>query len=111
MLFGKLKERTIEIKPCISCQTACLTMSKSNGTNNTQTMDDSTNMCRCALNPETMQSSKYYIKEARVKRPRIQKETNPKKVVITLGGSWTVTMSFEEYKKHGDGLKIVMKIY
>ena len=53
----------------------------------------------------------YQIKEARVKRPRIQKETNPKKVVITLGGSWTVTMSFEEYKKHGDGLKIVMKIY
>ena len=53
----------------------------------------------------------WTIKSARVKRPRIQKEINPKKVVITLGGSWTVTMSFEEYKKHGDGLKIVMKIY
>ena len=71
-----LEDREEDIKPCISCQTACLTMSKSNGTNNTQTMDDSTNMCRCALNPETMQSTKYYIKEARVK----------KKVAVIGGG-------------------------
>lgn len=53
----------------------------------------------------------WQVTSARVKRPRIKREVEPKKVVITLGGTWTVTMSFEEYKKHGDGLKIVMRIY
>ena len=53
----------------------------------------------------------WHVESSRVKRPRIKKEREPRKVVITLGGTWTVTMSFEEYKKHGDGLKIVMKIY
>lgn len=63
-----LEDREEDVKPCISCQTACITMSRSNGTNNSQTMDDSTHMCRCALNPQTMQSYKYYIQEAKVKK-------------------------------------------
>ena len=71
-----IEDREEDIKPCIACQSACLTMSKSNGTNNSQTLDDSMNMCRCALNPETMQSSRFYIKEADVK----------KKVAIIGGG-------------------------
>lgn len=60
---------------------------------------------------QRMLDNGYQIKEARVKRPRIKKETQPKQVVVTLGGNWTVKLSFEEYQKRGDGLKIVMKIY
>ena len=71
-----IEEREEDIKPCIYCQSACLTMSKSNGTNNSQSMDDAMHMCRCALNPETMQSKRFYIKEAAVK----------KKVAIIGGG-------------------------
>ncbi len=71
-----IEDREEDIKPCISCQTACITMSKSNGTNNSQTMDDAMNMCRCALNPETMQSSRYYIRKAKTK----------KKVAVIGGG-------------------------
>ena len=47
----------------------------------------------------------------RPKRPRIKKEIQPRQVVVSLGGTWTVKLSFEEYKQRGDGLKIVMKIY
>ena len=71
-----IEDREEDIKPCISCQTACITMSKSNGTNNSQTMEDAMNMCRCALNPETMQSSRYYIRKAKTK----------KKVAVIGGG-------------------------
>ncbi|MBR2545352.1 MAG: 2-enoate reductase, partial [Erysipelotrichaceae bacterium] len=39
-----IEDREEDIKPCISCQSACLTMSKANGTNNSQSMDDATNM-------------------------------------------------------------------
>ena len=53
----------------------------------------------------------YQLKDVKVKRPRIKKETQHKQVVVTLGGNWTVKLSFEEYQKRGDGLKIVMKIY
>ena len=63
-----IEDREEDIKPCISCQTACLTMSKSNGTNNSQSMEDAMNMCRCALNPETMQSHKFYVKPAKEKK-------------------------------------------
>lgn len=60
---------------------------------------------------QRMLDNGYQIKEVRVKRPRIKKETQPKQVVVTLGGTWTVKMTLEEYKQRGDGLKIVMRIY
>ena len=60
---------------------------------------------------QKMLDNGYQIKEARVKRPRIKKDVQPRQVVVTLGGEWTVKLSFEEYQKRGDGLKIVMKIY
>ena len=60
---------------------------------------------------QKMLDNGYQIKEARVKRPRIKKDRQPRQVVVTLGGEWTVKLSFEEYQKRGDGLKIVMKIY
>ena len=60
---------------------------------------------------QKMLDNGYQLKEARVKRPRIKKDRQPRQVVVTLGGEWTVKLSFEEYQKRGDGLKIVMKIY
>ena len=60
---------------------------------------------------QKMLDNGYQIKEARVKRPRIKNDVQPRQVVVTLGGNWTVKLSFEEYQKRGDGLKIVMKIY
>ena len=60
---------------------------------------------------QKMLDNGYQIKEARVKRPRIKKDKQPRQVVVTLGGTWTVKMTLEEYQKRGDGLKIVMKIY
>ena len=53
----------------------------------------------------------WQVKAIKPKRPRIKKEVQPRQVVVTLGGNWTVKLSFEEYQKRGDGLKIVMKIY
>ncbi len=55
--------------------------------------------------------SGYQMKEARVKRPRIKRERQPRQVVVTLGGTWTMKMTFEEHKQRGDGLRIVMNIY
>ena len=60
---------------------------------------------------QRMLDNGYQIKEARVKRPRIKRDVQPRQVVVTLGGNWTVKLSFDEYQKRGDGLKIVMKIY
>lgn len=61
---------------------------------------------------QQMLADGYQIKSAKkVKRPRIKTDKQPKQVVVTLGGTWTLTLDFEEYKKRGDGLKIVMKIY
>jgi len=53
----------------------------------------------------------WQIKSAKPKRPRIKEERQPKQVVVTLGGEWTVKMSFAEYQQRGSGLKIVMRIY
>jgi hypothetical protein len=60
---------------------------------------------------QRMLDNGYQLKEVKVKRHRIKKEAQPKQVVVTLGGNWTIKLSFEEYKQRGDGLKIVMKIY
>ena len=45
------------------------------------------------------------------KRPRIKSAKTPKQVVVSLGEGWTLKLSFSEYLKRGDGLKIVMRIY
>ena len=60
---------------------------------------------------QKMLDNGYQLKDVKVKRPRIKSEAQPKQVVVTLGGNWTVKLSFEEYKQRGDGLKIVMRIY
>jgi len=62
----KLIENRIEdIKPCICCHNACFNMAHYNGVGNDQSLSDNAGMARCAINPETMQSKKYYIKKAK----------------------------------------------
>jgi len=62
----KLIENRIEdIKPCICCHAGCFNFSSSKGHYNTQDLTDTMGLARCALNAETMQSKKHYIKPAK----------------------------------------------
>ena len=63
-----LEDRVEDIKPCINCHNACFSFSKSKGTPNMQTLDDSLHLARCALTPPTMQHNKYKIVPARKSR-------------------------------------------
>ncbi len=60
-----IDDRLEDIKPCICCHAACFNFSRSKGTANTQDLTDTMGLARCALNPETMQSKKYYITPAK----------------------------------------------
>ncbi len=71
-----IKEQEEDIKPCICCHAACFDMAKHGKSACDQDLSDSMGMCRCALNPQSMQSEKYKIKKALVK----------KKVAIIGGG-------------------------
>ncbi len=73
----KLKRgREEEIRPCICCHSACFNLSKHNGTANDQDLTESAGMCRCAVNPRSMQTGKYKV---------IRTDT-PKRVAIIGGG-------------------------
>ena len=65
-----------DIRPCICCHTACFNLTKHNGTANDQDLRESAGMCRCAVNPVSMQSGKYRIIPAK----------KAKKVAIIGGG-------------------------
>ena len=54
-----------DIRPCICCHTACFNLTKHNGTANDQDLTETAGMCRCAVNPVSMQSGKYKIIPAR----------------------------------------------
>ena len=71
-----IEDRLEDIKPCICCHAGCFNFSKSKGHANTQDLTDTMGLARCALNPETMQSKKYYVKPAKVS----------KKVAVIGGG-------------------------
>ena len=71
-----LEDREDEIKPCIRCHNACFSFAKSKHTANTQTLDDSLHLARCALTPSTMQHNKY----------KIVPTNKPKKVAIVGAG-------------------------
>ncbi|MBR5514866.1 MAG: FAD-dependent oxidoreductase [Clostridia bacterium] len=60
-----IEDRLEDIKPCICCHSACFNFSSSKGHANTQDLKDTMGLSRCALNPETMQSEKYFIKPAK----------------------------------------------
>ncbi len=71
-----MEDREEDIRPCICCHNACFTMCHYNGVANDQELSDAIHMARCALNPETMQSKKYYLKPAK----------KAKKVAVIGGG-------------------------
>ena len=48
----------------------------------------------------------FEVADVKVKRKRI-----PKKVVVSLGGSWQLTMTTADYRLRGAGLKVIMEIY
>ena len=63
-----LEDRLEDIKPCICCHAGCFNFSSSKGHYNTQDLTDTMGLARCALNAETMQTKKHYIKPARRKK-------------------------------------------
>ena len=71
-----IEDRLEDIKPCICCHAGCFNFSSSKGHYNTQDLTDTMGLARCALNPETMQSKKYYITPAK----------KAKKVAVVGGG-------------------------
>ena len=60
-----IEDRIEDIKPCICCHSGCFNFSSSKGHYNTQDLTDTMGLARCALNAETMQSKKHYIKPAK----------------------------------------------
>ena len=60
-----IEDRLEDIKPCICCHSGCFNFSSSKGHANTQDLTDTMGLSRCALNPETMQSKKYYVEKAK----------------------------------------------
>lgn len=71
-----MNDRKDNIRPCILCHNGCFNMCHYKGVPNDQSLLDSLHLARCAVNAETMQTSKHYIK----------KTDKPKKVVIIGGG-------------------------
>ena len=71
-----MNDRKDDIRPCILCHNGCFNMCHYKGVPNDQSLLDSLHLARCAVNAETMQTSKHYIK----------KTDKPKKVVIVGGG-------------------------
>nr|MBQ8243618.1 FAD-dependent oxidoreductase [Oscillospiraceae bacterium] len=60
-----IEDRIEDIKPCICCHSGCFNFSSHKGHYNTQDLTDTMGLARCALNAQTMQSKKHYIKPAR----------------------------------------------
>ena len=64
-----------DIRPCILCHNGCFNMCHYKGVPNDQALSDSLHLARCAVNAETMQWNKHYIKK-----------TNSPKAVHIIGG-------------------------
>ena len=60
-----IEERLEDIKPCICCHSGCFNFSSSKGHANTQDLTDTMGLARCAINAQTMQSTKHYIAPAK----------------------------------------------
>ena len=71
-----IDDRIEDIKPCICCHAGCFNFSSSKGHANTQDLTDTMGLARCALNPLTMQSKKYYVEPAK----------KQKKIAVIGGG-------------------------
>ena len=71
-----MEERTEDIRPCICCHNGCFNLAKYEGTPNLQSLSDTKGMCKCAVNPVSMDSVKY----------KIVKTDAPKKIAVIGGG-------------------------
>lgn len=71
-----MNDQEEDIRPCILCHNGCFNMCHYKGVPNDQELSDSLHLARCAVNAETMQWNKHYIK----------KTTLPKTVHIIGGG-------------------------
>lgn len=71
-----INDREDDIRPCILCHNGCFNMCHYKGVANDQSLSDSLGLARCAVNAETMQKNKHYIR----------KTSSPKKVGIIGGG-------------------------
>ncbi len=63
-----IEDRTEDIRPCICCHNGCFNMSHYKGVANAQSIYDASHIARCALDPRVMQSNKYKITPAKVKK-------------------------------------------
>ncbi len=71
-----VEDRLEDIRPCICCHNGCFNFCSFKGHANAQHLPDTMGLARCAINPETMQSKKYYIAPAK----------KAKKVAVIGGG-------------------------
>ncbi len=71
-----IENREEDIRPCILCHNGCFNMCHYKGVPNDQELFDSLHLARCAVNAETMQTDKHFIK----------KTDSPKEVIIVGGG-------------------------
>ncbi len=71
-----IEGRQDDIRPCILCHNGCFNMCHYEGVPNDQALSDSLHLARCAVNAETMQKEKHYIR----------KTASPKEVIIIGGG-------------------------
>ncbi len=63
-----IEDRLEDIRPCICCHSGCFNMSHYKGVANAQSIHDASHIARCALVPPVMQSKKYNVKPAKVKK-------------------------------------------
>ena len=63
-----IEGRLEDIRPCICCHNACFNMAHYKGVANAQSIYDASHIARCALDPTVMQSDKYKITPAKVKK-------------------------------------------
>lgn len=71
-----MNDREDDIRPCILCHNGCFNMCHYKGVPNDQDLSDSLHLARCAVNAETMQTEKHFIRPAK----------HPKTIHIVGGG-------------------------
>ncbi|MCR5670603.1 MAG: FAD-dependent oxidoreductase [Butyrivibrio sp.] len=71
-----VEDKEDDIRPCILCHNGCFNMCHYKGVPNDQELSDSLHLARCAVNAETMQKEKHFIKKTK----------HPKTVYIVGGG-------------------------
>ena len=62
------EDREEDIRPCILCHNGCFNLAHYKGVPNDQDLYDGLHMARCAVNAETMQYDRHYIRKT--KKPR-----------------------------------------